>query len=588
MAVNSKRSSNINVGMNYRGVATGVQKIQGYMGQMSRGVNKIQRSFGNLGLSIGAAFSIQQIGRFTEEAINLALQAEGVEKAFNKMANAGDLEKLREATRNLVSDLELMRQANFARSVGIEMEDLAKVMAYVQRYSAATGKAMSELMNDATLEMIRQTGLRLDNIGLNLDTVKKRAKEIGFIPAMIESMETNAKKFGDETQTVSEKVQQMEAAWENSKTSFGETVMPVYLKGLKLLSDGLDAISARFRFGYGASAEMIEKGKDAAKDIAEFTQALKEKGVPDLLIGAQLLGQISEAEKELAEAKEAQEGVTTAEETRQVILLTYKLEALRKEYKKLHEVKVNPTGGGGGGGGGGNGSSPGVQTISDIDKAVRDYQNSIASNIVRAEFGNAGTAGVAGYIAKAQIENRTEAYRRQLTAEAQRAEDMIALKAQAAPYSANIKNSMSGLTWGSSQYAAVVNALSKPAGGGSGVLMRAYGGYVPGFKSSGIPTMLHGGEYVLNAKAVQNMGRAALDTINNTRFNTPSGVSGQGAVTTVNKTENINIYVDNFIGEERWFESMMDTYNVKVKPIKEKSRGEEARVFSSYNYRTGR
>jgi len=353
MAVNSKRSSNINVGMNYQGVATGVQKIQGYMGQMSRGVNKIQRSFGNLGLSIGAAFSIQQIGRFTEEAINLALQAEGVEKAFNKMANAGDLEKLREATRNLVSDLELMRQANFARSVGIEMEDLAKVMAYVQRYSAATGKAMSELMNDATLEMIRQTGLRLDNIGLNLDTVKKRAKEIGFIPAMIESMETNAKKFGDETQTVSEKVQQMESAWENSKTSFGETVMPVYLKGLKLLSDGLDAISARFRFGYGASAEMIEEGKDAAKGIAEFTLALKEKGIPDLLIGAQLLGQISEAEKKLAEAKEAQEGTTTAEETRQVILLTYKLEALRKEYKKLHEVKVTPTGGGGGGGGGG-------------------------------------------------------------------------------------------------------------------------------------------------------------------------------------------------------------------------------------------
>lgn len=119
-------------------------------------------------------------------------------------------------------------------------------------------------------------------------------------------------------------------------------------------------------------------------------------------------------------------------------------------------------------------------------------------------------------------------------------------------------------------------------------IARAYGGYVPGFKSSGIPAMLHGGEYVLSAKAVQNMGRAALDVMNNTRFSTPSGMSGQGAVTTINKTENINIYVDNFIGEERWFETMMDSYNVKVKPIKEKSRGEEVRVFNSYNYRTGR
>jgi hypothetical protein len=119
-------------------------------------------------------------------------------------------------------------------------------------------------------------------------------------------------------------------------------------------------------------------------------------------------------------------------------------------------------------------------------------------------------------------------------------------------------------------------------------IARAYGGYVPGFKSSGIPAMLHGGEYVLSAKAVQNMGRAALDVMNNTRFSTPGGMSGQGAVSTINKTENINIYVDNFIGEERWFETMMDSYNVKVKPIKEKSRGEEVRVFNSYNYRTGR
>jgi phosphoribosyl-ATP pyrophosphohydrolase len=119
-------------------------------------------------------------------------------------------------------------------------------------------------------------------------------------------------------------------------------------------------------------------------------------------------------------------------------------------------------------------------------------------------------------------------------------------------------------------------------------IRRANGGYVPGFKSSGVPAILHGGEYVLNAKAVQNMGRAALDIMNNTRFSTPSGMSGQGAVTTINKTENINIYVDNFIGEEKWFEGMMDSYNIKVKPIKEKSRGEEVRVFNSYNYRTGR
>jgi hypothetical protein len=71
--------------------------------------------------------------------------------------------------------------------------------------------------------------------------------------------------------------------------------------------------------------------------------------------------------------------------------------------------------------------------------------------------------------------------------------------------------------------------------------------------------------------------------MNNMRFNTPRGFDGNsGGVTNINRTENVNIYVENFIGEDKWFEGMMDQYNMKVKPNLEKRRGREDRTVSIY------
>jgi TP901 family phage tail tape measure protein len=145
--------------------------------------------------------------------------------------------------------------------------------------------------------------------------------------------------------------------------------------------------------------------------------------------------------------------------------------------------------------------------------------------------------------------------------------------------------------------------LNAMTGAGTGLVLRQFkeyirraypqitlanGGFVPGYRSQGVPAMLHGGEYVINSKAVSNIGLAALQAMNNMRFNTPDRYSNGSNVTTINKTENINIYVDTFIGEDKWFNEMMDQYNIKMKPMNEKKRGGEVRVFDSYSYRAGR
>jgi TP901 family phage tail tape measure protein len=120
---------------------------------------------------------------------------------------------------------------------------------------------------------------------------------------------------------------------------------------------------------------------------------------------------------------------------------------------------------------------------------------------------------------------------------------------------------------------------------GYGGKMKKYGlgGFaVPGFASTAVPALLHGGEYVVNAKAVQAIGMSTLQNLNNMRFTSPGRMQSP-QVTTINETKNVNIYVDNFIGEQQWFESMMKEYNVKVAPRNQKSAGLEVRTVSSYS-----
>jgi hypothetical protein len=121
---------------------------------------------------------------------------------------------------------------------------------------------------------------------------------------------------------------------------------------------------------------------------------------------------------------------------------------------------------------------------------------------------------------------------------------------------------------------------------------RMYGGSIPKFANGGylnaamskaIPALLHGGEYIVNAKAVQNIGAATLQNLNDMRFRTPSSSRPSGMQNSSMSTQNTNIYVDNFIGEEEWFCSMMKEYNINVLPRQQKAAGVQSRVVRSYN-----
>ena len=141
-------------------------------------------------------------------------------------------------------------------------------------------------------------------------------------------------------------------------------------------------------------------------------------------------------------------------------------------------------------------------------------------------------------------------------------------------------------------YDAMSGTIQKFAGGGlvkrqkDGILAQiGEGGYNEFVISTDPKYRASSMAYVAAAAAQLGMTRKANDAVNagyGTNMSMPSmpaGSSGGGS------SSNINICVDTFIGEEKWFEEMAAKYNMTIVPQDRKIAGQQRRVVSSYNDR---
>jgi hypothetical protein len=136
-------------------------------------------------------------------------------------------------------------------------------------------------------------------------------------------------------------------------------------------------------------------------------------------------------------------------------------------------------------------------------------------------------------------------------------------------------------------------------------ISKAVGGSIPysdggptfGPMNQGIQATLHGGEFVIRKKAVDKYGLDMLNQMNRgiyapkvpslnipmANYSKIANAGTQQQVSSSESTHNYNFYVDNFIGETEWFNSMMKDYNMKVVPANQKNAGLESRVIKTYN-----
>jgi len=171
MAGFNPNTINLKAGLDTRGVATGVQQIQGHMGKMSKNVNKIKRSFGGLGGVIAGAFAVRSLVSFASSATLLAEETKTAKARIDSIAKSMGLfgdqtTKVTDAIKQYAID----NEALFATDRNVIMATQAKLLTFKEL--AKTAGELGGAFN-------RATQITIDMAAAGFGTATDNAVQLG-------------------------------------------------------------------------------------------------------------------------------------------------------------------------------------------------------------------------------------------------------------------------------------------------------------------------------------------------------------------------------------------------------------------------
>jgi hypothetical protein len=222
-------------------------------GKQAEGFNSM---ISKLGPAVAGAFSTAAIINYSKEAVTLAGKAEGIKEAFDRIADASTLMKLKEATRGTVSEMELMKNAVKANNFKIPLEQLATFFDFATKRAAQTGESVDYLVESIILGIGRKSPLILDNLGISAIELREKLKGVGMESASIgdvtramgEVVDGELKRMGDVTTTTGQKMQQLSVIQDELQTNWGKFLIKLgnttnYGGGIQELSKSVEALT---------------------------------------------------------------------------------------------------------------------------------------------------------------------------------------------------------------------------------------------------------------------------------------------------------------------------------------------------------
>jgi len=183
------------------------------------------------------------------EVFELGAEVQNLRNSFERLTvEAGDtnltLESLREATRGMVSDVDLLQSANQAMLLGLPTEGLEDMMFAAIKLGSAMGIDAKMAVDSLTTGIGRQSKLMLDNLGILIDTnmayeeyaisvnksvaeLDESERKLAFQEAAFAAVSEKAASLGDNISDATVQQSQFAAGIENLKTRIGELLEPL-------------------------------------------------------------------------------------------------------------------------------------------------------------------------------------------------------------------------------------------------------------------------------------------------------------------------------------------------------------------------
>lgn len=163
-----------------------------------------------------------------DKGVELAEAADGITHAFRRIGSEDYLQGLREATKNTVDDVELMKAAVKANDFRIPLEDLGKYLAFAQLKAQQTGQSLDYMVDSIVTGLGRQSPQILDNLGLSAAEIGEKTKKTGnFMKAVASIVEGQLAKAGETYVSAADRSVQRTVALTNAQKKLGDAFLPI-------------------------------------------------------------------------------------------------------------------------------------------------------------------------------------------------------------------------------------------------------------------------------------------------------------------------------------------------------------------------
>lgn len=216
--------------------------IAGQTNQAQQGITGLAGSFRGLTSALGIGFGLREVTQFAVEVTKIATAYDRQAVAARNLAGSQAevnalLDAYNEATGNAIDRATALSDVTRLIAVGFadNVEEIEEFTRAVRGISLATGRPQEFVVTQLQLELLNQTGFRLDQIGLGMEEVRRKAdalraanssltREQAYQQAVLDAAN---EKYGDLTKSVEAQVVGVEALareWKNLRLEMGQTI----------------------------------------------------------------------------------------------------------------------------------------------------------------------------------------------------------------------------------------------------------------------------------------------------------------------------------------------------------------------------
>ena len=209
-----------------------VQAIKKSTGQFQENVGNYPKFFSGAIKSIksflpliGAGFGLREAFNFAKEARQLAIEAKGVEFAFDRLGDTGvdAFERVKASTRGLLSDLDIKKALVDFDNFNLSLEESDTLFEFLAVRAAQTGQSIEQLQSSLVEGLSKESKLRIDNLGISATELNAELEKTpDFVQAVANIAKREIAEAGSVLDDAGNSQQKFNAAYQNFQLAIGK------------------------------------------------------------------------------------------------------------------------------------------------------------------------------------------------------------------------------------------------------------------------------------------------------------------------------------------------------------------------------